>query len=173
MAIRDVFACQVRNGLADLVSLAALRRDEAVRPGQVLAVGLPFCPLDDPLATVQLIREHLATPFGPRSLSHKDSRYAGNGDDVRFFPKCWSGSVDALWFGCYRDALARAGAPQATTTDFEPFKHELAKRGYGHISGAFTGDAPHEPLDYIGSAAALGEILRIYAKEILRLDYII
>lgn len=173
MALRDVFACQVREGVADAVTLTPLRRDETVRAGQVLAVGLPFCPLDDPLPTVQLIREHLATPFGPRSLSRKDSRYTGNGDDVRFFPKCWFGSVDAIWFGLYRDALTRVGLPPSDANDFDPFRTELAARGYGHISGAFAGDTPHTPLDYVASAGALGEVLRIYAKEILQLAYIV
>jgi glycogen debranching enzyme len=122
---------------------------------------------------LQLIREHLVTPFGLRSLSFRDSRYVGNGNDVNFLPKCWSGSVDATWLGCYCDARNRAGVPLDGTQLFEPFKAELQRRGYGHISGAFAGDPPHEPCDYVASASALGEIMRIYARDILKLNYVV
>ena len=172
MALQDVFSGQLRQGLADHVTLAPFHRDETVCASQVLVVGLPFCPLNDPVPTVQLIREHLATPLGLRSLSPRDSRYVGNGDDVRLLPKCWSGSVDATWFGLYRDALERIGPAQDPLL-FEPFKQELYRRGYGHISGAFTGDLPHEPLDYVASASALGEIIRTYAREILRFEHVV
>jgi len=173
VALQDLFLCQTRQGLADQVTLSPLHCDETVRASQILSVGLPFSPLTDPQPALQLIREHLVTPLGLRSLSFRDSRYVGNGNDVSFLPKCWSGSVDATWLGCYCDARNRAGVPLDGTQLFEPFKAELQRRGYGHISGAFAGDPPHEPCDYVASASALGEIMRIYARDILKLDYVV
>lgn len=173
IAFADVFSCQTRQGLADQVILSPLRRDETIRASQVLSVGLPFCSLTDPETTLQIVREHLVTPVGLRSLSSTDPRYVGRGEDVKFLPKCWSGSVDATWFGCYCDAEKRAGVRLDYSTLFEPFKAELQRRGYGHISGAFGGDLPHEPCDYVASASALGEIMRIYAREILKLGYVV
>jgi glycogen debranching enzyme len=102
-----------------------------------------------------------------------DSRYVGNGEDVRLLPKHWSGSVDATWFGCYCDALQRCGVPVSDRSLFVPFEGELHRRGYGHISGAFTGDAPHEPCDYVASASAVGEVMRIYAREILQVKHVV
>jgi glycogen debranching enzyme len=161
-----LFPCESRPGMADGVYADGGRRDESLRSSQVLCVGIPFCIAPDLEATVTIITEQLATPFGLRTLSNRDSRYVGNGADVRFLPKHWSGSVDPTWFGCYRDALARVGV-KTGPADFAPFLERLFTRGYGHISGAFHGNAPHADCDYVSSASATGEIIRVYARDVL------
>jgi len=164
-SVGHLFACERRPGLADGVRAVPFERDEALRTSQVLAVGLPFCVVEHPQPIVDLIAEQLATPLGLRTLSPQDSRYVGDGLDVKVLPKHWSGSIDSTWFGCYCDALERVGVPVSASGLFAPFEAELNRRGCGHISGAFAGDAPHEPCDYVASASALGEILRVYARH--------
>jgi predicted glycogen debranching enzyme len=171
-SVLSVLVCDRRAGLADSARLTPFGRDESLRASQVLAVGLPYCLVDDPLPVVELIRERLATPFGLRTLAPDDPRYAGDGTDVRLLPKQWSGSVDPTWFGCYCEALGRAGIAAGVPGLFAPFETELHQRGYGHISGAFAGDPPHDPCDYVGSASALAEVMRSYAREILHLPHI-
>lgn len=166
------FACEGRPGLAESVRAVASRRDEALRASQVLAVGLPFCAVEDPRPIVGLIAEHLATPYGLRTLSPRDSRYVGDGLDVKVLPKFWSGSIDPTWFGCYCDALKRVARPLGAGEIFAPFETELRQRGCGHISGAFAGEAPHEPCHYAASASGLAEVLRIHAREVARLAHI-
>ena len=167
-SLRRLFACEQRGGLADAVRLDGFWRDETLRSSQILAVGLPYSVAAEPAAIIRLVEKHLLTPLGLRTLCPEDSRYVGDGMDVKVLPKYWSGSVDATWIGCYCDALKRIGrfvAPEL----FEPFSAELGRRGAGHISGAFTGNAPHEGCDYVTSASAIGEILRAYGRHALRL----
>jgi len=167
--INRMFSCQGRAGLADGVVLEpSFWRDETIRCSQILAVGLPFCVSDNIMPVVRIIKEHLATPLGPRTLSPKDSRYVGDGSDVRILPKQWSGSVDPAWFGLYCDALRRGGGFRPGKAFFAGFEAEIDQRGMGHISGAFTGDAPHTACDYVASAGASGELMRIYARDVLQ-----
>lgn len=166
--LNSAFACETRPGFADAVQQSPSWRDEAVHSSQILAIGLPYPAAEDPKPIAELVAENLATPFGLRTLSNLDSRYVGDGFDVKVLPKHWSGSIDPAWFGCYWDARKHAGGAPPSKDLFAVFEEELGRRGCGHISGAFAGDAPHEPCDYAASAAGLGEVMRIYAREILR-----
>ncbi len=171
--IAETFPCEGRPGFADAVRLEPFWRDESLRAGQVLALGLPFLPVDNAAPVVESITRELATPYGLRTLSKADSRYLGKAEDISAMPKIWSGSVDATWFGCYCDALRRTGVTLEGTEWLKPFEAELNRRGYGQISGAFSGDAPHTPCDCLASSSALGELMRIYAREILRLPHMV
>lgn len=53
--------------------------DSAIRPNQLFAISLPFPVLsqDRWASVVRVVREHLLTPFGLRTLSPRDSRYMG------------------------------------------------------------------------------------------------
>jgi len=166
-ALSGLFSCETRPGLADSVMLKPLRRSEALRISQVLAAGLPYCAVENLSLVSGMLKRELGTPFGPRTVSPGDATYVGNGTDVNVLPKVWSGSVDTAWFGYYCDAMKRVGEFTVTRDLFAPFVKELDRRGLDHISGAFAGDAPHEPCDYVASSSALGEILRIYGREIV------
>jgi hypothetical protein len=72
----------------------------------------------------------------------------------------------------WRDAQVRAGCGPARHEDFAAIAFEMTRRGLGHVSGAFTGAAPHEPLDYVAGAAGLAEAIRIYARDVLRMPHI-
>jgi predicted glycogen debranching enzyme len=172
-AFMALFSREGRAEFADGVRRTPFRQDETMRPSQVLTVGLPYAVAENPRAVIQVIREHLATPLGLRTLSPGDVRYVGDGRDVKHLPKYWSGSVDPTWFGCYCDALKRAGVSISAPALFTPFEMELHQRGYGHISGACTGDRPYEPCDYVASASAVGEVLRIYAREVVQIGHAI
>lgn len=167
-----VFQCDGRRGLADAVYLNPLMKDESVRLSQVLVLGLPFCVLDDPRPTGDLIEYYLATPYGPRTLSISDNRYVGDGTDVSQLPKIWSGSVDPAWFGYWCDALKRMDYSIGRDV-FGPFESRLCERGIGHISGAYAGNPPHTAHDYVASSSAAAEIVRIYAREILQWPHVI
>ena len=171
-SLLEIFQCERRPGLADSVMLEPYRRYETLRCSQVLAVGLPY-PVVPADALVPMIRDELATPYGLRTLSPSDPGYFGDGTDVRMLPKVWSGSVDPMWFGCYCDALKHAGLAVSRDRLLAPFETELYLRGYGHISGAFMGDPPHQACGYVASAAALGEVMRVYARDVLGLAHVV
>ena len=160
------FPCSRRAGFADGVWSTSGRRDETLRVSQVLVAGLPFCLAADPVPVVKLLMTELATPVGLRTLSLRDSRYVADGADLRVLPKRWSGSVDPTWLGCYCDALRVARIP-LDLSQFVLFNADFPQRGIGCVSGAFSGSAPHTACDYVASASGHGEIMRIYAREIL------
>ncbi|MCX5757045.1 MAG: glycogen debranching enzyme N-terminal domain-containing protein, partial [Candidatus Hydrogenedentes bacterium] len=168
-----MFACELRPGLADTVVLEPFSRDETLHASQILAAGLPFVIAERPEAVVECVTQDLLTPVGLRTLSPRDARYVGDGADIRFLPKCWSGSVDPLWLGCYWDAVSRLKGLIDATTAFAAFEMDMKVRGLGHISGAFTGDSPHQPCDYLASAAPTGEIMRLYAREALQFPHVV
>ncbi|NIA15602.1 MAG: hypothetical protein GWP08_16185 [Nitrospiraceae bacterium] len=172
-SLQRLFTCEWRPGLADTVRLEPFERYETVRLSQVLSVGLPYCAVAGSRQVADYLREQLGTPYGPRSLSPGDASYRGDGRDVRTLPKDWSGSVDPAWFGVYCDALKRGSARIEFETLFAPFETELRLRCYGHVSGAFAGDGPHEGCDFVASAAAVGELMRIYAREVLRFAHVV
>jgi glycogen debranching enzyme len=171
-AINSRFRCAGRPGLAYTIFADGRPADERIAAPLILAAGLPFVVADAPEETVRLVEEHLLTPFGLRSLAPSDSRYCGDGRDVTALPQTWSGSVDPSWIGCYADALRALGEAPKIAELVAPFQNELCRRGKGHISGAYTGDPPFTPLDYVGAACGLAELLRAYARDVLNMPHV-
>lgn len=168
-SLRRAFSCEQRSGLADAVRLEPFWRDETLRSSQVLSIGLPYTVAAEPASVLRLVERHLLTPYGLRTLAPEDGRYVGDGMDVKALPTSWSGSVDATWFGCYCDGLKRIGRFPSREL-FEPFSAELARRGAGHLSGAYAGNSPHEPCGHVASASGAAEVLRAYARHVLRMQ---
>ena len=50
-----------------------------------------------------------------------------------------------------------------------PLKDHLTDAGLGHISEIFDGDPPHRPCGCIAQAWSVGELLRVYTEDVLRL----
>lgn len=172
-AFNSLFKCEWRPGLADSIVENPFSRDETLRASQILAAGLPFVLAEEPDAVLRCVQQDLLTPVGLRTLSNRDGRYVGDGSDIRFLPKCWSGSVDPFWLGCYWDAVSRLHGTVDVNALLAMFEMDMGVRGLGHISGAFAGDPPHQPCDCLASAAATGEIMRLYAREALQLPHVI
>jgi len=177
-ALAMLFSCGTRPGFADAVFADTnlspeARKDETLRASQILSIGLPYHAAPDAEAVVRLIEEKLATPYGLRTIDPGDSRYTGDGSDVMLLPKTWSGSIDPTWLGAYRDAFRYIHGIPATPPVFAPLENELRRRGLGHISGAFTGNYPHTPCDFVASASGLGETMRIYARDVLHYGHVV
>jgi predicted glycogen debranching enzyme len=162
--VLNVFLSQDGSTLLNAISESGEWRDQALRSSQSLAVGLPFSVLPDSGPVLARMRDELATPVGLRSLSPRDPAYVGDGSDIRFLPRRWSGSVDPTYFGVYCDALIRAGMELDIKEVFAPLQKVFTERGYGCLPGAFSGDAPHTSCDHVASACAVGEALRIYLR---------
>jgi predicted glycogen debranching enzyme len=84
-------------------------RSEDIRPNQLYAIGLPFKVLEESkaLQVIQVVRKHLLTPRGLRSLSPSHSDYKG-----RYYGNVWErdssyhqGPVWSHLTGIYIDAL--------------------------------------------------------------------
>ncbi len=150
-------------------------RDRAIRPNQIFAVSLPYSMLsvERQRKVVEIVKGHLLTPFGLRSLSQKDKDYIGRyqGNVYERDRAYHQGTVWAWLIGPYISAYARAYAGGKDTPKYlegllEPFYVHLFEAGLGTISEIFDGDYPHTPRGCISQAWSVAEILRVYFEHV-------
>ncbi len=144
--------------------------DATLRPNQILAVSLPYCPLgkEQQEAVVRVVQERLLTPFGLQSLCREDPRYR------RRYGSSWEsrdrayhqGTVWAWLIGPFIEAYLNVSdnnlATLAQATKWlEAFESHLYEAGLGTISEIFDGDPPHGARGCIAQAWSVAEVLRI------------
>ena len=165
--------------------------DATFRPNQLLALSLRHSVLHERHrhAMLELVTQHLVTPYGLRTLAPHEAGYQGHltGNQENRLRALHQGSVWPWLIGPYVDAWLRAeGSAPATTPActgtqhengyrdqaqrirqkgvevLEPFRKHLREEMLGMIGSAFSGDAPHESGYNIASALSASEILRVY-----------
>ena len=139
----------------------------ALRPNQVIALGLPHPVLGDAQMRRALdsVRRKLWTPVGIRSLSPDDAQYRGRyvGDTWLREKAYHQGSAWPWLFGAYVRARARLDAASAHphVGECASFLEEHVRdAGVGSVSELFDGDAPHSPRGAVASAISVAECLR-------------
>ncbi|MBW7897943.1 Amylo-alpha-1,6-glucosidase [Candidatus Brocadiaceae bacterium B188] len=171
-SFRNVFWYDVGQYLYDYIDGGT--RNTAIRPNQIFAVSLPYSMLSlaQQRRVVEVVKEHLLTPFGLRSLSPKDRDYLGRycGNPYERDRAYHQGTVWAWLIGPYISAYARAYAGEEGTATyikrlFLPFHAHLFDAGLGTISEIFDGDYPHIARGCISQAWSVGEILRAYFEH--------
>ncbi|MDE1889383.1 MAG: amylo-alpha-1,6-glucosidase [Planctomycetota bacterium] len=149
-------------------------KNMAIRPNQIFAVSLPYSMLSTKRqrSVIEIVKEHLLTPYGLRSLSPKDRDYVGHyyGNQYERDRAYHQGAVWAWLIGPYISAYARAYAGNKDIKKyikrlFEPFYAHLFEAGLGSISEIFDGDPPHTPRGCISQAWSVGETLRAYFEH--------
>jgi len=150
-------------------------KNTAIRPNQVFAVSLPYSMLSKKRQrnVVEIIKEHLLTPYGLRSLSPKDNDYIGRyyGNVYERDRAYHQGTVWAWLIGPYISAYAKAYAGNKDALKyikglFVPFHEHLFEAGLGTVSEIFDGDPPHTPRGCISQAWSVAEILRAYFEHV-------
>ena len=165
--------------------------DATFRPNQLLALSLRHSVLHERHwhAVLELVTQHLITPYGLRTLAPHEAAYQGHltGNQENRLRALHQGSGWPWLIGPYVDAWLRVegSAPSTTPTRtgtqheigyreqaqrirqkgvevLEPFRKHLHEEMLGMIGSAFSGDAPHESGYNIASAISVGEILRVY-----------
>jgi len=154
-------------------------RSSAIRPNQIFAVSLPYSmlPKTRQRNVVEIVKEHLLTPYGLRSLSPKDRDYIGRycGNVYERDRAYHQGTVWAWLIGPYISAYTKAYAGNKDTLDyikglFIPFYGHLYEAGLGTVSEIFDGDQPHTPRGCISQAWSVAEILRAYFEHVFGLE---
>jgi predicted glycogen debranching enzyme len=149
--------------------------DASIRPNQIFAVSLPHSMLNPERAkqVVSIVRQHLLTPYGLRTLAPSNPQYRGRyaGDAVSRDGAYHQGTVWPWLMGPFITAYIKVnGASDAARRQAEawlaPLKDHLTDAGLGHISEIFDGDAPHRPVGCIAQAWSTAEILRATVEEI-------
>ncbi len=141
--------------------------DPSIRPNQILAVSLPYSPLDSRQrkSVVDIAERELLTPYGLRTLSPGDPSYVGeyHGGPAERDRVYHQGTVWPWLLGPYADAHYRVYRDRNYIARLlRPFRKHLLEAGVGAVSEIFDGDAPHKPAGCISQAWSTAEILRIY-----------
>ncbi|GAC1482945.1 MAG: amylo-alpha-1,6-glucosidase [Candidatus Dormibacteria bacterium] len=139
--------------------------DASLRPNQLLALGLVYPLIEDEPArrSLDLVTEHLLTPFGLRTLSPSDPRYkpSYSGDQSSRDAAYHMGAVWPWLLGPYLDAVKRLHAdPVPIDTVLAPFLTHLHEAGLGSISEIFEPEPPFRPVGCIAQAWSVAELLR-------------
>jgi predicted glycogen debranching enzyme len=149
--------------------------DASIRPNQIFAVSLPHSMLSPERANrvVEVVKEHLLTPYGLRSLAPSDSRYRGRytGDGASRDGAYHQGTVWPWLMGPFITAYVKVNAGSESARRqaevwLAPLKDHLTDAGLGHISEIFEGDAPHRPVGCIAQAWSVAELLRTTVEDI-------
>jgi predicted glycogen debranching enzyme len=150
--------------------------DASVRPNQIFALSLPFPLLQDKMArsVLKVVTNELVTPFGLRTLSSQDARYARacTGGPRSRADATHQGSVHPWLIGAYisayltvmgRELSTRAFAEQEF---FRPVLNSVRRGALGTISGLFDGSSPHRDRGCVSRARNVAELLRVYFEEL-------
>jgi len=146
--------------------------DASLRPNQIFAVSLPFSPLSahQQKSVVDIVYQHLLTPYGLRTLSPQDSRYKGqySGPQRQRDEAYHQGTVWPYLIGPFIEAYLKVNefsrkSKKKAAEFIEPLMRHLTDDAcLGSISEIFDGDAPHQPRGCIAQAWSVAELIRAY-----------
>lgn len=143
--------------------------DASIRPNMLIA-----CLSDDLLSAARakrllaVVRQHLVTPMGLRTLSPSDPRYCGRyvGNMHSRDSAYHQGTVWAWWVGPYVEAVLKfEGHLQERRSHCLGLvkslqEHARLQAGIGSVSEIFDGDPPYTPRGCIAQAWSVAELLR-------------
>ncbi len=163
---KNTFWGSKENYLADYVFEGKANWD--VRPNMVIAVSMPFSPLEDEQkrAVLDIVQSELLTPKGLRTLSprHEDYKTSYEGDHVTRDLAYHQGTVRPWLLGHFATAwlsLYGKSGKHFINTLVHNFEEDMFEHGLGTISEVYDGNPPHTPCGAISSAASVAEVLRI------------
>ena len=149
--------------------------DPSIRPNQIFAVSLTHSMLsaDRAKAVVEIVQQHLLTPFGLRSLAASDPQYRGRytGGPVERDGAYHQGTVWPWLMGPFITAYIKVNdgndsTRRQATRWLEPLRDHLTDGGLGQLSEIFDGDAPQQTRGCIAQAWSVAEILRVLVEDI-------
>ncbi|MDD5713036.1 MAG: amylo-alpha-1,6-glucosidase [Smithellaceae bacterium] len=169
-SFRDAFWIEEGSYLGDVYQDGVL--DKSIRPNQILAVSLPFSPLEPVLwePVVEKVRQHLLTPFGLRTLSPEDERYQGrysgdqNSRDGAYHQgTVWPWLIYHFALAYLKTEIDRERAKTFLRDHLNDFVDaHLSDAGIGCISEIFDGDPPYRPHGCISQAWSVAALIATY-----------
>lgn len=154
------------NYLADYVNLDD--KNWFIRPNQIIACSLPYKMLtaEQQLGVISIVKQHLLTPKGLRTLSPRNPLYTGRyeGDQRTRDLAYHQGTVWVWLLGHYVQASFNAFGKEflpAAENIVRNFEDDIATYGIGSIAEIYDGDPPHTPRGAISQAWSVGAVLHI------------
>jgi predicted glycogen debranching enzyme len=141
--------------------------DARIRPNQILAVSLPYCPLSDAQmrAVVDCCGRELLTSLGLRSLSPLEPGYIGRyrGDPAQRDAAYHMGTVWGWLLGPFARAHHRVyGNARLAQSFLEPLAQQLHGACLGTLGEIFDGEPPHSARGCFAQAWSVAETLRAW-----------
>lgn len=160
-----------------LYDVISKEKDNRIRPNQIYAVSLPFPLLDrdKEKKIVQVVKEHLYTPYGLRSLSKEDKEYKGiyigkliHRDGAYHMGTAWGYLMGAyITAFCKVEDYSKEAILQAKEM-CEYFADHMEDGCLNGIAEIFDGDFACTSRGCYTQAWSVGEILRAYMEEVLK-----
>ena len=144
--------------------------DASIRPNQIIAAIVPdLLPEVMRRSILDVVERELLTPFGLRTLSPRDPRYAGRyaGGPRERDSIYHQGTVWPWLIGPYIDLLLAVNgrSDEILKNGLEVLKPLLdLAEDMGTIPEVFDGDLPQNPGGCISQAWSVGEVLRAYKE---------
>jgi predicted glycogen debranching enzyme len=165
---RDAFVKIFWNGTYLYDYVADDYNDEEVRPNMIMAVALPFSPLDkiQRKSILDITTRELLTPKGLRSLSPKSGSYRPEyigGQKERDW-NYHNGPVWAFTFGAFASAYLRIYKKSGKSfieRMLNGFEAEMTELCVGSLSELFDGNPPFKGHGAPSFAMSVAEILRV------------
>jgi len=143
--------------------------DASIRPNQIIAAGIPdLLPEVKRESILRVVTRELLTPFGLRTLSPRDPRYAirYEGDPRRRDGAYHQGTVWPWLIGPYIDALlfvnGRSEPILAQARELLRPLITIHAGGINTLPEVFDGDCPQRPGGCISQAWSVAEVLRAW-----------
>ncbi len=153
--------------LADYVN--DFETNKFIRPNQVIACALKYKILGDDqiLSVLNVVKQHLLTPKGLRTLSPRNPLYQGRyeGDQATRDRQYHQGTVWPWLLEHYVAANFYLHGKDFLPTAEEilaGFDEDISSYGIGSIAEIYDGDPPHAPRGAISQAWSVGSVLRIH-----------
>lgn len=146
--------------------------DASLRPNQIVALSLPFAPLDDVRGRrmIDAVGKALLTPFGLRTLAPGSPAYRGRyeGDQPTRDAAYHQGTVWPWLLGHYAEAVLRVApdkraAANGLIEQIAPLLDYIRGYGLNNVPEVFDGDPPHRPNGCMAQAWSTGELIRLFA----------
>ena len=163
----DLFWIKRGDYLADYVDSNGA--NNFIRPNQIIACSLPYSMLSDSqkIDVINIVRRHLLTPRGLRTLSPSNPFYKGfyEGDQPTRDNAYHQGTVWPWLLEHYVKAnfdIQGTGYISEAEDLLYGFSDEISSYGIGSIAEIYDGDPPFSPKGAISQAWSVGAILRIH-----------
>ena len=165
-AFNELFWYPQEEYLADYVDERG--QNTFIRPNQIIACSLSYGMLSDDrkLSVISVVRRHLLTPKGLRTLSPRNPLYAGRceGDQPtrdRAYHQgtVWPWLLEHYVKACF-DIKGKEFCNEAVEI-VKNFEEDISDNGLASISEIYDGDPPYNARGTISQAWSVGAILRI------------
>ncbi|MBQ9882060.1 MAG: glycogen debranching enzyme N-terminal domain-containing protein [Synergistes sp.] len=168
----DTFWSFDMNGLYDFVDPETFTGDGAIRPNQILAVSLPFSPLQPEAAqsVIRLCWNTLYTTYGLRTLDPRHDKFKGRWEGrsdqrekARFRGMAWPWLLGEFITAYLKYNPKRKDLGWAF---IRPFNSHMRHGCLCGVAQLFDGIMPYRPHGDVLSAISLGELLRVLHENL-------